>query len=160
MAKAMKPEERRPDARIKDALDRRAVRRVLVEQHARLRELLRALDAKAVAVIRPPCAGAAELRAGLDEAVRTLTEHIEGEERVIAELLPRTRASERALEALREDHGRQCDELEAMRRCGATSDDAISVALAVRAFVADVLLDMDVEDRRYLLAAGPRSVRT
>ena len=37
-----------------------------------------------------------------------------------------------------------------MRRLAATSDDGISLALAVRAFVADVLLDMNMEDRTYL----------
>jgi hypothetical protein len=39
-----------------------------------------------------------------------------------------------------------------MRRLGATCDDAITLALAVRAFIADVCTDMDLEDRTYLAA--------
>ena len=38
-----------------------------------------------------------------------------------------------------------------MRGLAAHSVDVMTLALAVRAFVADVLLDMDMEDRRFLL---------
>ncbi len=48
----------------------------------------------------------------------------------------------------------------AIQRRAASSDDSISLALAVRAFVDDVLLDMDFEDRRYLSADGRISERT
>jgi iron-sulfur cluster repair protein YtfE (RIC family) len=136
------------------------VRHVLVEQHARLRELLRALDAKAVAVIRAEPAPGPGLEAALEETVQALTDHIRGEDHAIAMLLPHTPESDRALEQLREEHARQHDELESMRRCCASSDDALSLALAVRALVADVLLDMDLEDRRYLSVAGRISERT
>ena len=133
-----------------DTHDVDAARRGLLEQHERLRVLLRALDAKAVAVIRTPSGQGPDLRPALEDTAQILTDHMRGEERALTELLPKTRAPANALGSLREDHARQTEELDRMRRCAASWDDAISLALAVRAFVADVLLDMKEEDRRYL----------
>jgi hypothetical protein len=59
-------------------------------------------------------------------------------------------AFERLRRALAEDHRGQQEELAAMTRLCATCDDGISLALAVRAFVSDVRLDLDAEDRRQL----------
>jgi hypothetical protein len=160
MAKAMTARERRRPQLADDDLDEDTVRRVLVEQHERLRVLLRALDARAVSAIRTQCPPGLDLQAALENTVQALTDHMRGEEKAIVTLLPRTPASGRALATLREDHARQRDELGAMRRCACTSDDTISLALAVRAFVADVLLDMDLEDQRYLSVDGRMSVRT
>ena len=47
-----------------------------------------------------------------------------------------------------------------MRRCAALSDDAISLASAIRAFVAGVQLEIDLEDRRYLSVDARISDRT
>jgi iron-sulfur cluster repair protein YtfE (RIC family) len=143
-----------------DELDHDTVRRVLVEQHERLRGLLRTLDAKAVTAIQSESRPGPDLHAALENVAQALADHMRDEERAIVTLLPRTRASGLALGTLHEDHARQRDELASICRHGATADDAISLALAVRAFVADVLLDMDLEDRRYLSVDGLISVRT
>ena len=151
MAKATAArKDRRPRVSSNDAHDADAVRRVLLEQHERLRELLRALDAKAVAVIRTQSSQGPDLRPALEDTAQILTDHMRGEERALTELLPKNRALKNDLGSLLEDHQRQAEELHRMRRCAASWDDAISLALAVRAFVADLLLDMDEEDRRYL----------
>jgi len=135
----------RPDG----ALDEGQARRVLVEQHGHLRALLGALDAAAVTVVRT-CEPAPAMRGDLEKVGQALTSHMSDEERTIDGLLPRTKESDRARQLLREDHARQLEDLESVLRGAARSDDAISLALMVRAFVADVLLDMDLEDRRYL----------
>jgi iron-sulfur cluster repair protein YtfE (RIC family) len=100
------------------------------------------------------------MHAALEKILQSLTDHVRHEERVLVTLLPRTQDSGRSLRLLREDHALQLEELESMRRCAARSDDAISLALAIRAFVADVQLEMDLEDRRYLSVDGRISDRT
>jgi hypothetical protein len=159
MSKAIEDSERRHLRQSDDEIDEDRVREILVDQHERLRALLGALDAKAIAVVRT-CQSAPDMHAALEKIVQSLTDHMSSEERTIVTLLPRTQDSGRALRILREDHARQLEELESMLRCAARADDAISLALAVRAFVADVLLDMDLEDRRYLAVDGRISDRT
>jgi iron-sulfur cluster repair protein YtfE (RIC family) len=141
-------------------LDEAQVRDILLAQHDRLRSLLTGLDTRAVGVVRSESRRPAVLDGAFEETAEALSYHMRAEEQAFAELLPRTAAFGRELTRLREEHGRQREELERMRRLVASSDDAISLALAVRAFVADVLLDMELEDRRYLSADGPMSVRT
>jgi hypothetical protein len=157
MAKAIEDLERRRHS--DDDLDEDEVRKLLVEQHGRLRVLLSALDEKAAAVVRT-CRPEPDMHAALEKILQSLTDHIRHEERVLVTLLPRTQDSGRSLRLLREDHALQLEELESMRRCAARSDDAISLALAIRAFVADVQLEMDLEDRRYLSVDGRISDRT
>jgi hypothetical protein len=141
-----------------DEIDERAAREILLAQHDRLRLLLDALDAGAAEVIRSESRPAPELRGPLENAAQALADHMRGEERALAVLLPRTAAAN--LRLLREEHARQRDELATIRRLAASSDDAISLALAVRAFVADVRIDMDLEDQRYLSSRWPMSERT
>jgi hypothetical protein len=143
-----------PPERDEDELDRQLIREVLLAQHDRLRALFTALDARAVAVIRSESRPAPDLRGPLDQAAQALDDHLRGEERALAAILrsgPETAAS---LARLHEDHVRQREDIEAMRRLAASADDAISLALAVRAFAADVRLDMDLEDQRYLARSG------
>lgn len=139
-----------PDEPSDDELDEELVREVLLSQHDRLRKLLRALDAAAIDAIRGLSRPTPDLRAGLEEAAQALTDHMRGEERNLATLIPRSAGSDRALARLREDHARQRDEIQSMRRLSATHDDTITLALAIRAFIADVCIDMDLEDRTYL----------
>jgi hypothetical protein len=149
--KAMATREQRRRPRLaEDELDRDAVFRVLLEQHSRLRALLGDVDGRAVAVLDARARPGPALKNALEDMVQALTDHMRGEERALTTLLPRTRASGRELTFLRAEHVRQRAELEAMRRQAASADDALTLALAARAFVADVLMDMDFEEKRYL----------
>jgi len=143
-----------------DELDVHVLREVLLAQHDRLRSLLDALEAGAVSVIGSPSRPPLDLRGPLETAAEALADHMRGEERALAMLLPRGATTASELAKLCDDHARQREDLESMRRLAASSDDAISLALAVRAFVADVRLDMDLEDRRYLSSRWPMSERT
>jgi hypothetical protein len=140
--------------------DRDEVFRVLLEQHSRLRALLGDVDGRAVAVLNAKTQPGPALQSALENVVQALTDHMGGEERALTTLLPRTRASGRELLFLRAEHTRQRAELEAMRRRAVTADDALSLALAARAFVADVLMDMDFEEKRYLSSGARTSDRT
>jgi iron-sulfur cluster repair protein YtfE (RIC family) len=141
-------------------LDATQVRDILLAQHDRLRSLLAGLDTRAVGVIRGESRRPVALDGAFEETAEALSYHMRAEEQAFAELMPRTASFGTELDRLREEHEQQRDELERMRRLAASSDDAISLALAVRAFVADVRLDMESEDRRYLSADAPMSVRT
>jgi hypothetical protein len=156
--KAMAARERRRRPQLNDDdQDQDAVFRVLLGQHSRLRALLGDVDGRAVAVIGAKTTPGPALQSALENVVQALTDHMRGEERALTTMLPRTRSSGRELTFLRAEHTRQRAELEAMRRRAASSDDAISLALAARAFVADVLMDMDFEEKRYLTSSrGPR----
>jgi hypothetical protein len=159
--KASAARERRRRPRLaEDELDQDAVFRVLLQQHSRLRALLGDVDGRAVAVLRAREEPGPALGSALENMVQALTDHMRGEERALTTLMPRTRNSGRELTFLREEHRRQRAELEAMRRRAAGADDAISLALAARAFVADVLTDMDFEERRYLSAGARTNERT
>jgi hypothetical protein len=133
-----------------DELDDDRVREVLVARHDRLRSLLKVLDASAAAVVRTEAPASGDLRALVENTAQTLDDHLRGEERALTTLSPRDARSGRLLTHLREEHERQRADVEAMRRLAAASDDRISLALAVRAFVADVGLDMDLEDQQLL----------
>jgi hypothetical protein len=139
-----------PPRFVDEELDEDRLREGLVAQHTRLRAVLGRLDARARAVIRTGASSPAALARAFDGVAATLADHTRCEERALARLLPRSAAAARALARLREDHRRQHAELDAMARLAAGADDGITFALSVRAFVSDVLLDMDTEDRRYL----------
>ncbi|HTA20828.1 MAG TPA: hypothetical protein VK989_16155 [Polyangia bacterium] len=158
MRKALEDFVRIHPTRSRDDLDEDGVRKLLVEQHGRLRVLMSALDEKAATVVCT-CRPEPDMRAELEKVLQSLTDHICDEERALVTLLPRTQDSGRSLRLLREDHALQLEELDSMRRCAARSDDAITLALAIRAFVADVQLEMDLEDRRYLSVDGARDVQ-
>jgi len=95
-----------------------------------------------------------DLCASLEAAAKTLTDHIRNEEPLVALMLPPGAPRSESLARLHEDHVRQIGEIESMQRLARTSDDVVSLALAIRAFVDDVRLDMDVEDRRFSLSPG------
>ena len=139
-----------PPRFVDEELDEDRVREALVAQHARLRALLSRLDHQALEVIQAGKGSATKLVAAFGEIATALTDHTRGEERALTRLLPNTAAAARARALMREDHRCQREELAAMSRLAATSDDAITLALAVRAFVSDVRLDMDAEDRHHL----------
>jgi len=142
-----------PPRFVDETFDEDRVRRGLVAQHELLRARLAALDAQALEIVRGGSCTPAELAEGFGGLAALLADHMRNEEGALAQLLPRTAAAARALAFVRDEHRRQRQELEAMSRLAARGDDAITLALAVRAFVCDVRLDMDAEDSRYL--AGP-----
>jgi hypothetical protein len=142
-----------------EELDEDRVRETLVAQHARLRALLSRLDAQALELVRARTRSPEALAGAFAEVAAALDDHTRGEERVLERLLPRTPGGARALALLREDHRCQREEQRAMARLAAGCDDGITLALAMRAFVSDMRLDMEAEDRRYLssrpLAGAP-----
>jgi hypothetical protein len=152
MTRATHPRRWQPPKFTDEELDEDRVREALVGQHARLRGLLERLERHALEIIRAGKGSALELAGAFTEISTALADHARGEERALAKLLPSTAAAARALALLREAHRCQREELAAMWRMAACCDDAITLALAVRAFVSDVRLDMDAEDRRYLSA--------
>ena len=139
--------------------DEALARRVLRSEHEHLRVLLAALDDRARGVMRGDAPSGLDLRASLEAAAKALADHIRSEEPVVAMMLPPGAPRSESLARLHEDHVRQIEEIETMQRLARTSDDVISLALAIRAFVDDVRLDMDVEDRRFSLSPGATSAR-
>lgn len=126
-----------------------AVRDDIVSQHARLRVLLDQLDAGAERVVRADHCGPSSTDKLLDDLVRQLEDHMVFEEQA----LPAVSVSNAAWDAhelarLRREHQRQREELTRMTREAHGSDDPLSLALAIRAFVADVRLDMNIEEER------------
>lgn len=140
---------RRPKL-IDDDVDEARVRETLMAQHERLRAMLVVLDTRALDIIRGGTCAQTELAGALANAASALDDHMRGEERLLAEVLPHSAPAVRGRAFMREDHDRQREELRAMSRLALRCDDTITFALAVRAFVSDVRLDMDAEDRRFL----------
>jgi hypothetical protein len=141
-----------PPQFVDEELDEDRVREALVAQHDRLRAMLANVDARALEVIRGAVAVRTELASAVADITAALDDHMRGEERVFAKLLPRTAPAGRALALLHEAHRCQREELAAIARLAARCDDGITLALAVRGFVSDMRLDMDAEDVRYLSA--------
>jgi hypothetical protein len=135
---------------IEGEIDEERVREKLLAQHSRLRGMLASLDAKALAVIRGGACSSSDLSNTFAAIARALDDHTREEERSLGRLLPRTAEAARALAHLREAHRSEREELQSMSRLAARCDDGITLALAVRGMVIDVLLDIDAEDRRYL----------
>ena len=134
--------------------DEALARRVLRSEHEHLRGLLAALDDRACGLIHGDALSGLDLCASLEAATKALIDHIRNEEPVVASMLPPGALRSESLARLHEDHVRQIEEIETMQQLARTSDDVISLALAIRAFVDDVRLDMDVEDRRFSLSPG------
>jgi hypothetical protein len=137
-----------------DGLEEDRLRAALLAQHERLRALLDRLDQQALAIIRTGRCAAPELSVDFATVARAFDDHLRGEERALARLWPRTPAATHALGVVHEEHRCQREELRGLSRLAARCDDSITLALAVRAFVSDVRVDMDAEDRR-LLSSRP-----
>lgn len=72
---------------------------------------------------------------------------------VAADLVARKRCGQRLGGDPHEEHGRQREELPRLTREAASSDDRISLSLAIRSFASDVLLDVELEERRFFSAS-------
>ncbi len=108
------------------------------------------LDAEAIEVIRAEPRVPCDLPGELDVLVRALHEHMDFEEHALAADLVAKEMWGSASEAtLRQEHARQREELARLTREAGSSDDRISLALAIRCFVSDVSLDMALEERRF-----------
>jgi hypothetical protein len=122
-------------------------------QHEHLRGLLRMLDGDAERVVRAETTPRTDLPEVFALVARALSGHLDFEEA----LLTAGRAAEPArgrpplavLARLCEEHARQREELARLSREARGADDRITLALDVRAFIADLLLDMEIEDRAF-----------
>jgi len=125
------------------------VRDDILGQHAGLRVLLAQLDATAERVVRSDRCVCSDLDRALETLVRELANHLAFEEAALSALSgPAGGWHPDELTRLGREHERQREELARITREACGADDPISLALAVRAFVADVLLDMTVEEDR------------
>ena len=134
-----------------------AVRDDILQQHARLRRRLDNLDANAQGVVRSDLTGASELTRMLDGLLHDLAAHMAFEERALARApsLPGT-WDPGDLERLEKEHERQREELARIEREALHPDDPLSLALAIRSFIADVRLDMSMEEDRLHRWSPPR----
>jgi len=125
------------------------VRADILDQHARLRLLLDRLDAKAEGVVRSDRSGASEMSGMLEGLLDELAAHMAFEEEALAGGPGAAGVWEAAdLVLLTEEHQRQRAELARIEREALHPDDPLSLALAIRAFIADVRLDMSMEEDR------------
>jgi iron-sulfur cluster repair protein YtfE (RIC family) len=123
----------------------------ILVQHEGLRGRLAQLDAEAMATIRAEPRAPCDLPGKLDVLVRALYEHMDFEERAIAaDPVAKEMWGSGSAATLHQEHRRQRDELARFTREAGASDDRISLSLAIRSFVSDVLLDMTLEERRFL----------
>jgi iron-sulfur cluster repair protein YtfE (RIC family) len=123
-------------------------------QHDHLRAMLRTLDAEAIEVVRAATRVPCDLPRKLEVLVRALREHLDFEEHALAtDLVAKELGGPAAEATLHQEHARQREELARLTREARSSDDRISLSLAIRCFVSDVLLDMTLEERRFLAAS-------
>lgn len=122
----------------------------ILAQHQGLRGQLAQLDAEATATVRAEPRVPCDLPGKLDVLVRALYEHMDFEERAIAaDPVAKEMWGSESAATLHQEHGRQRDELACLTKEAGASDDRISLSLAIRSFVSDVLLDMTLEERRF-----------
>jgi hypothetical protein len=142
------PRRWRPSPFIEDEVDEEVLRDVLVAQRHRVRLALDDLEAKAVDLIDCGTCTPVGLAASIEAMGDVLGSHARAEERLLAKLLPGDARATQALARVREHHGAELDQLAALGRLAATGDDGVTLALAVRAFVSDVRLDMSSDLRQ------------
>jgi hypothetical protein len=118
------------------------------EQHDRLRSMLARLDAEAERVVRGETRLRAHVHRLFDAVEPELVAHLAFEEAALA------RTGDAAFARICARHAGQRDELARLARDVACADDEITLALELRAFVADLLLDMDAEDRAFAARRG------
>jgi hypothetical protein len=127
----------------------------VLAQHEHLRALLRMVDGEAERVVRAETHPRSELPRVFALFARALSVHLDCEDELLAESggVAPTRARP-VLARVCDEHARQRDEMLRLSRRALGADDRITLALEIRAFVSDVFLDMDIEDRAFL---GPRA---
>jgi hypothetical protein len=140
---------RRAGMKIQDVMT--SVRGEILAQHHRLRAQLETLRSEAKRAIHAEPGKVPDLPGMLAELLRSLEEHIAFEERQLTPLLRgRNPFGHRYAVLLLEDHVRQREELLAMAAESSDPDDIIALAMAVQAFVADVVQDMEDEELQFL----------
>jgi iron-sulfur cluster repair protein YtfE (RIC family) len=125
----------------------RTVRDEILRQHKRLRVSLQQLDFAAQWAVRADHPAPLDMERRLDQLLLELAAHMSFEENELARADASPGAwgpDDRA--RLAQEHQRQREELRRIARDAQTTDDRISLALAIRAFVSDVLLDMSLEE--------------
>jgi hypothetical protein len=127
------------------------VRDEILAQHDGLRTRLEDIRRAAEVVVRARSGQAPDLPAMLEQLVGALTAHMAFENEHLTPLLQgRNPCGHRYAALLVEEHVRQREELLAIVRQATDPDDLISLALAVAAFAADVVEDMDEEELQFL----------
>jgi hypothetical protein len=127
----------------------------ILAQHEELRGLLGDLDQDAIRIIRAERRTPSDLPGKVEAITAALRAHMEFEERALnSPDAPWEDWGRDSISKLAEEHTRQRDELVRIARAAAGSDDLISLALTIRAFVSDVRLDMQIEERRFLAPAA------
>jgi hypothetical protein len=92
-----------------------------------------------------------ELRHELTELLQSLVEHVTFEDQHLLPLLRgRNPFGYRYARLLAEEHTRQRAQLATLARDAADPDDALALGLAIRAFAADTLQDMEDEELQFL----------
>jgi hypothetical protein len=121
-------------------------------QHEHLRDLLRMLDGEAERVVRAETKPRTELPELFGLVARALAVHLDYEEELLAadaEKNPEPLRLRPVLARVCQEHVRQREEIARLSREAKHADDRIALALEIRAFIADLLLDMDIEDRAF-----------
>jgi iron-sulfur cluster repair protein YtfE (RIC family) len=141
-----------------------AIRTEVLAQHRRLRGQLRDLRLEAERTVRAGAGQRPDLRAMLQRLLDALTAHLAYEDEHLLPLLgARNPFGYPYAALLHDEHQRQRQELLTIARQAADPDDLVSLALAIAAFAADVMLDMDDEELQFLtphrLADGSERAR-
>jgi hypothetical protein len=122
----------------------------IIVQHDHLRARLGQLDAEAMEAIRADPRVPCDLPGKVDVLVGALYEHMDFEEHTIAaDAVAQEILGSGSVATLHQEHERQREELARLTREAGSSDDLISLSLAIRSFVSDMLLDMTLEERRF-----------
>jgi predicted phage gp36 major capsid-like protein len=132
-----------------------SVREQILAQHEELRVMFREVDEEATRIIRAERRMPSDLTGKLEASTVALRNHMEFEEQALTSgNAPHEDWGRDAAKQLAEEHARQREELARITRAANGADDLISLALMIRAFVADVGLDMQLEERRFLSPAA------
>ncbi len=135
---------------IPSSLSASCLRAQILSQHAAIREILGRLNTDAMDAFRGTESG--ELAQSLRSFLRTLQDHTAFEEETLVPLLRESDpwGPQRATRLL-EEHVRQRAELAAMEREAAAGHTPATLALMTQTLIAEVLADMEHEERNYLV---------
>lgn len=135
-----------------------AVRDEILRQHTHLRVSLQQLDFAAQWAVRADHPAPLPMEPMLDQLLLELAAHMAFEEEELAKpgRSPGAWTSDDRAR-LAKEHERQRQELARIAREAQSADDRISLALSIRAFVSDVLLDMTLEEEQLARHARPHT---
>jgi hypothetical protein len=128
-----------------------AAREQTLAQHAGIRETLRDVSHLAEAVLEGRGPGVVRLRAVVGGLRLQLERHLAFEEAFVVPILARADPwGEERVKRLAEEHARQRQELAAAEANAVATSDLAAIAVALQKLAADLLVDMDEEERALL----------